>query len=328
MLEIVKLADQAGFDIVWAPEHHCIEYTIGPNPLLFLTQWAEHTSRIRLGTAVLVAPYWHPIRLAGEIGLVDILTGGRLEVGIARGAYQYEFDRMAGGIPQERGGSYLREMVPVLKKLWAGDCEHHGIHWSFPKATAVPKPLQKPHPPLWVAARDPRTFAWAVENELNIMATPLSKPFSEVENLTSKLETAMRDHPGHPRPRFMIQRITCVYRNPDDWRIPVNTALENRRVFEGLFQNKTEVINGFPQPIELNDTDTDSDFSPEKIRDNMMFGTPEEVVEKLRQYEAVGVDIFCYNSTFGLPHDFEMQSLELFATEVMPRFAQKSDRSL
>src|SRR5690606_14556416 len=102
-LELVKLADQGGFEIAFAAEHHTIEFTISPNPLMLLTHWANHTKRIRLGTGTLVAPYWHPIRLAGEIALADLLMEGRLEVGIARGAYQYEFDRMAGGLPEKQG---------------------------------------------------------------------------------------------------------------------------------------------------------------------------------------------------------------------------------
>src|SRR5205823_3862447 len=182
-LELVKLADEGGFEVAWALEHHGHEYILGPNPLLQLTHWAAHTQRIRLGTAVIVAPYWHPLRLAGEIGMADLLTAGRLEIGIARGAFQYEFDRMLGGMPQEQGGEHLREIVPVIKRLWAGDYEHHGKHWSFPAATATPKPLQQPHPPLWVAARDPNTFDWAIRNDLNVMTTAHRLPFPEVENL-------------------------------------------------------------------------------------------------------------------------------------------------
>ena len=81
-LELVQLAEQGGFEIAWAAEHHTIEITIGPNPFTILTHWAAHTSRIRLGTAVVVAPYWHPVRVAGEAALFDIFSEGRLEFGI------------------------------------------------------------------------------------------------------------------------------------------------------------------------------------------------------------------------------------------------------
>jgi alkanesulfonate monooxygenase SsuD/methylene tetrahydromethanopterin reductase-like flavin-dependent oxidoreductase (luciferase family) len=93
--------------------------------------------------------------------MLDLLSDGRLELGIGRGAYQREFNRMAGGLQQQVGVAYMQEMLPVLKQLWQGDCEHKGTYWSFPASTSVPKPLQKPHPPLWVAARQ-GSYDWAI----------------------------------------------------------------------------------------------------------------------------------------------------------------------
>ena len=87
-LDMVKMSDRGGFDIVWAAAHHAMEMTIAPNPFQILTWWGEHTSRIRLGTAVAVAPYWSPIRLAGEAAMTDLLTDGRLEFGTGSGAHQ------------------------------------------------------------------------------------------------------------------------------------------------------------------------------------------------------------------------------------------------
>src|SRR2546423_12683719 len=81
-LEMAVFADRAGFEVLWTAEHHTIEFTIASSPLAILMHWGAHTRRARLGTAVLVAPYWHPIKLAGEVALVDVLTGGRLEIGI------------------------------------------------------------------------------------------------------------------------------------------------------------------------------------------------------------------------------------------------------
>ena len=114
-LEMVVAAERLGFDVAWAAEHHTVEYTIAPNPLVLIMHWAAHARTIRLGTAVITAPYWNPLRAAGEIALAGILTNGRLEVGFGRGAYQYEFDRMAGGLAQERGGDHLRELIPACR---------------------------------------------------------------------------------------------------------------------------------------------------------------------------------------------------------------------
>ena len=107
--EMVQMADKGGIDIVWAAEHHAIEMTIAPNPFQLLAHFAAHTDRIRLGTGVVVAPYWHPIRVAGEAALLDHLSGGRLEFGIGKGAYQREFDRMANGIHQNIGVPMMLE---------------------------------------------------------------------------------------------------------------------------------------------------------------------------------------------------------------------------
>jgi alkanesulfonate monooxygenase SsuD/methylene tetrahydromethanopterin reductase-like flavin-dependent oxidoreductase (luciferase family) len=319
-LEMVVAAEALGFDVAWAAEHHSIEYTIAPNPLVLITHWAAHARRIRLGTAVITAPYWNPLRAAGEIALTDILTNGRLEVGFGRGAYQYEFGRMAGGMPQELGGVHLRELIPAVQKLWEGDYTHDGTIWKFPRATSVPKPLQRPHPPLWVAARDPDTYDWTVRHGLGVMATPLSKPDGEVENLAGRLAKALADHPGARRPPFMVLRRTCVYEDARDWRLPAETAAEDVRVFNGLFYNAAGVVNGFPTPMDPAASAAAPPLTPEVLRDNLMFGTPDQVVERIRHYERLGVDHYCYGASFGLPHDVALRSLELFGRQVMPHF--------
>ena len=296
VLEVVQFADKAGFEIVWATEHHGQEYIIGPNPLLLLTYFGAHTETIRLGTAVIVAPYWHPLRVAGEVGMADLLTGGRIELGIARGAFQYEFDRMANGMPQEQGGSHLREMVPIIKKLWAGDYAHDGENWQFPTATSVPKPLQE-EVPIWVAARGYDTFEWAVKNDLNIMSTPHRLPMSEVLILADRLPSCARQQsrpPAAALPRFPHELRLRGSRRLDD---PVEAMREGVRVFMGLFNNSSGVVNGFPEPISIAEQDARGDYRPEAMRKNMMFGTPDEVVAKLRQYEALGVDVFSYTTS-------------------------------
>lgn len=322
-LEIVRLADAGGFETIWSAEHHTIEFTIAPNPFQVLAWWGAHTERIRLGTATIVAPYWNPIRLAGEAALCDHLTGGRLEFGIARGAYQYEFDRMAGGIPQQEGVAYMQELLPAVQKLWAGDYAHEGKYYNFPLATSVPKPRQRPHPPIWVAARDPGTFDWAVRNGHNILSTPLSRPVAEVGILGEKFKKALADHPNVPRPRFMMLRRTCVYERPQDWELPVRRSLDYGRSFENLFQNIGTVTNGFPEAVSYEAVANRGEYDPHAIRDNLVFGTPDEVIEKLMVYEAAGVDQFCLGLAFNLPFEVQMKSLSLFIKEVMPVFAAR-----
>ena len=127
-IEMVQMAEAGGFTTVWAAEHHALEMTIAPNPFQILTWWAGHTEKIRLGTGVAVAAYWHPLNLAGEAAFLDLVSGGRLEFGIGSGAYQREFDRMHPGLLQSDAWRYMQEMIPVLKELWVGDYELSLIH--------------------------------------------------------------------------------------------------------------------------------------------------------------------------------------------------------
>ena len=320
-LEMVQMADEGGFAIAWAAEHHALEMTIAPNPFQILTWWAAHTSRIRLGSAVVVAPYWHPIKAAGEAALLDLYSGGRLEFGIGSGAYQREFDRMRPGLKQSDGHRYVQEMLPAVKALWQGDYEHDGELWSFPAATSVPKPLQQPHPPIWIAARSPTTYDFAVKHGCNILSWPLTRPMSEVELYKGRLETALADNPGKARPTFATMRHTVVYDRTEDWEVPVKAAMRQLGQFENLFKNLGDVTNGFPAEIDLSALSNRDEYDPRMLHRNLLFGTPDEVVAKLRIYEEIGVDHFTYYASLGLGPKEQKRSLALFIEEVMTAFA-------
>ncbi len=319
-LEMVRMADRGGFDIVWAAEHHALEMTIAPNPFQILTWWAAHTERIHLGTAVVVAPYWHPVDVAGEAALLDLFSGGRLEFGIGSGAYQREFDRMHPGLKQSEGWRYMQEMLPVLKALWAGDTAHEGEFWSFPTATSVPKPLQQPHPPIWVAARAPVTYDYAVKKGCNIMSWPLTRPMSEVELYKSRLDEAMAANPDSNRPVFAMMRHTALYDRKEDWEGPVRAAQRQLGQFENLFKNLGDVTNGFPKEVDLASIANRAEYDPRMLHENLMFGTPDEVIAKLKPYEELGVDAFIYYASLGLGQKEQKRSLELFVNEVIPAF--------
>lgn len=317
--EMAQIADRHGFEIVWVGEHHTIESNIGPAPFQLLTHFANNTSDVRLGTACVVAPYWNPIKLAGEAAFFDQLSGGRLELGIGRGAYQYEFDRMAGGIVQQLGVAYMQELVPVMKALWKGDTTHKGKFWSFPVATATPKPKQQ-EIPIWIAARDPGTYNWAIANGLNIHCWPITRPFSELESYRKRYDDALAASPQPRKPRFMAMRHTHVYENEDGWRIATQSLVNRNGVFESLFRNEGGVRNGFPENIDIFNLNHSGEFSDDSLRANLVFGKPHEVIEKLKAYEALGVDNFCYYAGFGLLYDEQKRSLELFGREVIPAF--------
>jgi len=320
-LEMVQMAEAGGFTTAWAAEHHALEMTIAPNPLQILTWWAGHTDRIRLGTAVAVAAYWNPVRLAGEAAFLDLVSGGRLEFGIGSGAYQREFDRMHPGLKQSDAWRHMQEMLPVLKALWAGDHAHDGEFWSFPTSTSVPKPVQQPHPPIWVAARSPITFDYAVANGCNVMSWPIARPFAEVELYKQQFDASVAAHPGAATPTWALMRHTAVYGSPDEWMVPVEVAQRQLSQFENLFKNLGDVENGFPAAIPMDRVANAADYEPTTLSENLVFGTPDEVIAKLRRYEALGVDEFIYYASLGLGHAEQKRSMQLFCDEVIPAFS-------
>ncbi len=319
-LDMVQTADRGGFNIVWAAEHHALEMTIAPNPFSILTWWAGNTDRIRLGTAVSVAAYWHPIKLAGEAGFLDLISGGRLEFGIGSGAYQREFDRMKPGLKQTDAWRYMQEMLPCVRALWKGDYAHDGEFWAFPTATAVPKPVQK-EVPVWVAARAPITYDYAVREGCNVMSWPLARSMDEAETYMQRLNDAMAAHPGAKRPVMAMMRHTALYDRKADWMVPVRAAQRQLGQFENLFKNIGDVKDGFPKQIPHDQLGNRAEYDPKMLHDNLMFGTPDEVIEKLKQYEAIGVDEFICYASLGLGLAEQKRSLELFINEVIPAFS-------
>ena len=319
-LEMVQMADEGGFNIVWAAEHHALEMTIAPNPFSILAWWANHTNRIRLGTAVIAAPYWHPIKAAGEAAFLDLISGGRLEFGIGSGAYQREFDRMRPGLKQSDAWRYMQEMLPVIRGLWKGDYEHDGEFWSFPTSTSCPKPLQT-DVPVWVAARAPITYDYAVKHGCNIQSWPLTRGMDEAETYMGRMAEAMANNPGKPRPIMAMMRHTALYDRKDEWMVPIHAVQRQLSQFEGLFKHLGDVTNGFPKSIPLDQLGNRAEYDPEMLNKNLMFGTPDEVIEKLKLYQAIGVDEFIYYASLGLGLKEQKRSLELFCKHVIPAFS-------
>ncbi len=323
LTELTLLAEAGGFSTVWIGEHHSMEYTISPSPMLQLAYLAARTERIRLGAGTIIAPFWNPLRAAGETALLDVISDGRAEVGLARGAYQFEFDRMAGGMPAGDGGAHLRELVPAVRRLWAGDYAHDGQIWQFPTSTSVPKPVQQPHPPMWIAARDPASHDFAVANGCNVMVTPLMKGDEEVVDLVGKFETAIAAHPEIvQRPDLMVLRHTFVHAadDPEGWRPAAEGIQRFYRTFDAWFGNKTTPRNGFLDPSPEEKFADRPEFSPESLHRTAMIGTPAEVIDRLRDYEQLGVTEFSLWSDNSLSHEQKKRSLQLFIDQVMPAF--------
>ena len=318
-LDMVQMAEEGGFNIVWAAEHHALEMTIAPNPFQILTWWAQHTDKIRLGTAVATAAYWHPINLAGEAAMLDLISGGRLEFGIGSGAYQREFDRMRPGLKQSDAWQYMQEMLPLVRALWQGDVAHDGEFWQFPAATSCPKPVQS-EVPVWVAARSPITYDYALREKCHVMSWPLTRPFSEAELYKKHLDEAVIKADNGFIPTFAMMRHAAVYDNDADRQKALDAIRLVLGQFENLFRNAGGVDNGFPKQIPLDELDGREQYDPAMLEENLLFGSPDQVIEKLKRYEVLGVDEFIYYASMGLDMDAQKRSMKLFCDEVIPAF--------
>jgi len=321
VLEMIQMADRGGFEIAWAAEHHALEMTIAPNPFQILTWWADHTKNIRLGCGVANAAYWHPVNIAGEAAMLDLISGGRLEMGLGSGAYQREFDRMKPGLQQPDSWRYMQEMLPLVRALWQGDVEHEGEYWQFPKSTSCPKPVQS-SVPMWVAARSPITFDYAVENDCNIMCWPLTLPISEAEKYKSQLDDAIAKSKSGPWNRtFALMRHTAVYENEADRNASITAIRNVLGKFGNLMTKKGDVVNGFADSVPLSELDGNVRVDPAMLEENLMFGDTQTIINKLDRYKAMGVDSYIYYASMGLEMEVQKRSLQLFIDKVMPRYS-------
>ena len=168
------------------------------------------------------------------------------------------------------------------------------------------------------------TYEFAVKNNCNIMSWALTRPFSEVETYMERFETALRDNPGGARPIFSTMRYTAVVENAEQIDEAVTSVYRQLGQFENLFKNLGGVNDGFPQEIDLADLSSRKEFNRDELVNNLMFGTPDQVISKLKQYQDIGVDQFTYCASFGLGQAAQKRSLELFINEVMPAFDQSA----
>lgn len=174
---------------------------------------------------------------------------------------------------------------------------------------------------MWVAARSPITFDYAVKNHCNILSWPLTKDFSEAELYRSQLDDAIAKHDGDYNGRFVMMRHSAVYANEADRQAALDSIRVTLSQFGNLIMKNGDVQNGFPDRVSLDSLEGNAFVNPESLEENLMFGSPEVVIEKLKRYEALGVDAFLYYASMGMDMEQQKRSMQLFIDEVMPAFA-------
>lgn len=172
-LQRVRIMDRSGYDAVWLAEHHFTGYSVCPSVHMMGVRVADQTERLRIGMAVSLAAFYHPLRLAEEVALLDVLSEGRVNWGAGRGFDPIEF--RAFGVPVEESGERFHEAVEIVLAAWTSDhLTWSGRHWRFERVEVLPKPVQRPHPPTWLAAGSPGAIRWAGEHGFSILLGPHS----------------------------------------------------------------------------------------------------------------------------------------------------------
>ncbi len=170
-LQRVQIMDRAGYDAVWLAEHHFSTYSVCPSVHMMGMHVANHTERIRIGMAVSLAAFYHPLRLAEEVALLDVLSGGRVNWGAGRGFDPTEF--RVFGVPIEESAPRFQEAVQITIAAWKSErLSWSGRYWHFEDVEVLPKPLQQPHPPVWLAAGSPEAIQWAARHGYSILLGP------------------------------------------------------------------------------------------------------------------------------------------------------------
>lgn len=319
-IALCKIADEGGMRAIWTGEHHGMNFTIAPNPFLNLADLANQTKNVRLGTGTIIAPFWHPIKLAGEAAMTDIITNGRLEMGLARGAYSYEYERLMPGMDAWEAGQRLRETVPTLRKLWNGDYVHDGKFYQFPSTTSSPQPIQENGPPLWIAARDPNSHEFAVETGCNVQVTPLWHGDKEIVSLMQRFNDAKSVKGQGKPPKIMLLHHGYVASDDDDAHSAASTLSEFYNYFGAWFMNKRPVSQGLIQQFTPEDIVSNEMYSPEVMMNNMAIGTASQVINRLKTYEEMGYDEYSLWIDSGMSFERKKASLSRFIDDVMPAF--------
>ncbi|HVY41807.1 MAG TPA: LLM class flavin-dependent oxidoreductase [Hyphomicrobiaceae bacterium] len=354
--ELAQLCDKAGFETFWLPEHHFSVWgrELLGNPLMLGADIAARTERIRVGLAAAIITFWHPLRLAEDLALLDQLTGGRLEIGVGRGNYGLEASNLnPAADPNNRAANvkvFLETLEVVRKALTEDRFAHRGDLFAFPapgfradkahtikdsaytdpatgelvRLSIYPRPKQRPMPPLWqVVSEDYESIRFCARNDMGvIMWRPTIK---EIRRRLDAYREAWEAATGRTlvtRPRAALVRDTFVAENASEARRIAGNAVMDALNFANwrgarIFLDPDESL--LPEEEERLGKELTFDFVNERA---LLFGSPDDVLAKLiALHKETGISQIIFKSCWpGLPHEHTLRSMQLLTREVLPRF--------
>ncbi|MYC28536.1 MAG: LLM class flavin-dependent oxidoreductase [Chloroflexi bacterium] len=308
-----QYADELGYDTVWLAEvHFNPRFSVLPAPLLLGSAIAQSTSRVKIATAVNLLPLHHPVRMAEEFATLDIISEGRAILGTGRGAMLQQYSGY--GIQVDEGRDRFLEGLDLVLKAWTSDELHYdGKYYQVSGVRVVPKPYQKPYPPVYIASNSVDTFPMVGELGQNILIAPI---VVTLDGATSGLKEYRK-------------RLVENGHNPSEKKVNINVLVhasrdENgsaNREFEASVRNYLSILEGNRSRVITGRT---RDLSYEHVSTELSaMGSPDRIIDKLEEIkELLGADEFmCWFAAGGLmPNEDVKASMRLFAEEVIPHF--------
>jgi natural product biosynthesis luciferase-like monooxygenase protein len=327
VLELAERADLLGYHHLRMVEHYFHPYGgYSPNPLIFLAAASQRTKRIRLITGAVLPIFNHPLKLAGEIGMVDAISKGRVEIGFARAFLPHEFQRFGKRLDDSR--AQFDEGLEAVRRLVADEnVSFDGQFHSFPPTTSLPRPTQRPHPPFWVAAlATESSFVNAGRNGLGIMAIPVSG--GEMSRLIGAYRAAWREagHPGNGR--VMVAFHMFVHEEPGralaTAREPLGRYISSLVDAASDWGSATSAdYPGYDKIIAKLKNDS---VETQVAEGSAWIGTPDEVIAQIKRFidKSSHFDIASLQVNFNdMPLETASASMRLFAEKVAPVFASQ-----
>ncbi len=333
-LEYIALADKLGFDQAWTVEHHFLEeYSHSSAPEVFMSAAAMLTERIRLcfGIAVCIPEFQSPVRLAEKAAVLDVISNGRVEVGTGRSGTWNELGGF--GVDMDDSKKTWDEYVRMLPKMWTQErFAWDGRCFKMPERAILPKPVQRPHPPLWVAVSSPGTEIDAAERGLGALAVSFGGMAEYEKKVKTYRSIIQHCEPVGQQVNNQFNAVNFLYCHED-----ADKAAEVGKRLAGSFSSAAAQfmdVKEYPTETYLAPgllaairRDVNSPANQAKGPDGLCCGTPDQIVHALKQWESVGIDrmLFLVNALETVPQDELLASMRLFAEEVMPHFDGRVD---
>lgn len=320
MLEEAVLAELLGFDAVSITEHHLVNCLMMPAPLQFAVKIAAHTRRIKIMTSIVVLPLHDMRTYAGEVVVADIFCEGRLILGVGRGAFRFELERL--GVPMAETQARFNESLEVLQTLLTEEeVSWDGEYYRFDPITIMPRPMRPGGPPMMMAVMNPEGIYQCTKRGFHIQTTPLAGDqqllFDQVDAFRRAKEE-MDDTGAHLT--LTLSRVGFATADDEERRQTIEAAQRYYSRFDNIFTGPGLVDAGMVRPLPRAQ-------SADELSQSLLIGTSGEIVEKLQPYAELGIDRLILNINFGLDHHRALDCLHRFAEEVMPHFSGTDSRS-